>query len=546
MSSRKSILSGIKNYVKEWSLSSHEKELIRKNALLNAYAGGLPKDEGAAKGKATKFDFGEMGIIRDFDTEEIRELATSGPVRECINTIQSDVIQAEWDIVPIDPDNYNKEHLKHIKKWALRPNQNGESLSIIFGKATNDVLELDSGVIEKLWAAKMKSKHMVEIYARDGASFLKQQTVSGILGTIMPNVSYTYEVNGKQFNITEQNKKVAYWQSTGYNTGNSPIPFEKDEILWLCAHPRTNSPYGFSPVNTVQTQLRAIMSGIEEDMHYYEDGAIPQGVLSVSEVMNADEWKRFKEYVDETIEMKKRKFYTINAKDVKFITFPSTPKDRQFLETQKWYVNMVHAIFKVPNTELGYSDDAQSGSIDKSTNIYRDKALMPMLKLLSEQMNASIIPEFFRNEEGIHKGKFAGDDIDVMFTFKVTDLSLLKQRAEIAESYAKYSTRTINEIRALDHLKPVDWGNMAPAILLNPQQFFQSYYFGAPEGFLETFGVKMPKTRPAPQAVPQTVPNERTVKPPLKPGQQLGGQQENVSESPKKKLPSRTTKKNKR
>ena len=37
-----------------------------------------------------------------------------------------------------------------------------------------------------------------------------------------------------------------------------------------------------------------------------------------------------------------------------------------------------------------------------------------------------------------------------MFKYEVVDLNVLRQRAEIAEIYSKYSLRTVNEIRAMD------------------------------------------------------------------------------------------------
>ncbi|MBU2346519.1 MAG: hypothetical protein KJ888_20205, partial [Gammaproteobacteria bacterium] len=129
------------------------------------------------------------------DTNELRQFSQTFWVNACVHTIVDEITSLDWDIVPKDGYDYDwvSDGIADVKEFFTHPNHNGEALStVVIRSFIKDILEIDAGVLVKVFdinsydfnelepksgAPMLKpigQRKMTEIYARDGASFLKE------------------------------------------------------------------------------------------------------------------------------------------------------------------------------------------------------------------------------------------------------------------------------------------------------------------------------------------------------------------------------------
>ena len=114
-----------------------------------------------------------FGYPRFVDIPQMRRLAATPYVAMCVNTIIDEIAAIEWDVVPREsldtPDgeetNNPVEHIQEVLKFLNNPNINKENFNILLRRIIRDILEIDAGVLIKVFNMKGDLK---EIYARDG------------------------------------------------------------------------------------------------------------------------------------------------------------------------------------------------------------------------------------------------------------------------------------------------------------------------------------------------------------------------------------------
>ena len=123
-----------------------------------------------------------FGYPRFVDLPLIRRLAGSPFPEMCISAIIDNVSAIPWDIVPLDetievtPE--KEKEKEQIKNFFINPNTNKDSWDKITRLVVRDILEIDSGVLNKIFN---RMEEMVEIVARDGATFTKNPDLHGFI-----------------------------------------------------------------------------------------------------------------------------------------------------------------------------------------------------------------------------------------------------------------------------------------------------------------------------------------------------------------------------
>ena len=418
-----------------------------------------------------------FGYPRFVDIPNIRRLAATPFVDMCITTIIDNISAIPWDIVPVDetidvtPE--KEKEKEHIKNFFDNPNTNKESWDKIQRMAIRDILEIDAGVLNKIFN---RMEEMVEIVARDGATFTKNPDLHGFITDREDFIWDSYIVGTEGSTTTpEQDKlmesartmepgwitahdvreKAAYFQY-GWITGARPVPFGKREIVWLERNPRTDSVYGRAPIEILADSIQTLIYAIEHNLDYFADNSIPPGVLGL-EGGSSDDITAFKEQWEEQQKTKdgsgkwKKLFHKmpIVGSMPKFERLGFTNAELQLIEGQKWWSKMVWASFGVTSTELGYTEDAKgmANQIVQS-EVFRKRAINPILRILEYHYNTEIISEF---------------DIEGWkFKFLVFDVEEETKKANLAKIQIDAGVRTVNEIRREDGLEEVEWGDDDP------------------------------------------------------------------------------------
>lgn len=279
----------------------------------------------------------------------------------CISTIIDEACSVEYDIVPKEDKEDSptlEAHIKQVKDFYNNPNTNKESFEMIRRKYLRDVLEVDSGVINKIFN---KREQMVEIVARDGSTFTKNPDIHGMFTDREDIILDQNILEGAKdisgiitpgsISPTGARERAAYFQY-GWINGARPIPFGKREIVWFEKNVRTDSIYGRSPVQNLAETIQTLIYAVEHNLEYFNDNSIPAGVLGL-EGSDAETVKAFKEQWEEQQRKKdsagnwKKIFhkFPIVGTTPTFTRFQLTNAELELLEGQKWWSKMVWACY---------------------------------------------------------------------------------------------------------------------------------------------------------------------------------------------------------
>lgn len=384
-----------------------------------------------------------FGIPTYKDVPEIRRMAKTPYIAMIINTIVDEITSIDWDVVAGEDEVIPDEILKKTKDWIYNPNRNEESIRDIMRMWIRDLLELDAGVIVKVYDMKGDMK---EIYARDGATFLKDPDVYGVLPP-------------PRENKTEQDAtKFAYWQY-GWSTNARPIGFYRDEIVYLIRNQRTDSQYGLSPVEACLDIVQMLLYGLDMNLAYYNDNYVPKGVFTMQGATGED-IRRFTEgfqqamkTYDKAGDKWRRNFHkmpVINTEG-KFERIQFSNLELEFIQQHEFFLKIVNANFGITPSELGFTEDVNKATSYVQSATFKRKAIRPLLDLIEYPFNEQII-----NELPWIKGKY---EDKVFFRFDRYDLGEEVEKRKVVWGDYKEGIITKNEARAELELEPMADGD---------------------------------------------------------------------------------------
>ena len=377
-----------------------------------------------------------------------------------------EVSSLDWDIIPKEGYEHEwvEESIHQVKEFLKHPNKNNETFESLIRALLKDILEIDAGAIVKVFdlqsydfnqlepksgAPLLKpigQRKMTEIYIRDGASILK-------------------EIDKFGFNL-------GYWQYS-YQIPAHPMWFNEPEIVYCIEHPRSMSCYGYSRTQAVLDIIKSLHYSTLYNKRFFEETAIPDGALSLLDT-DETEFKQFMNMWNTEFKAQPHKIAFMN-KDMKWQPFSMSNTELEFLETQKWYFNMVISMFGLTPAEMGITTDVNRATSATQSELVKRKGIRPFLKLLENFFNTGILPEFMF--EGIE------------FKFIYDDPAEKKARLENWQLELNMGVKTINEVRNEMGLDPIDGGDKS-----NQQQ--NMFQMPGQQGF----GNKLPNNQEDQQA----------------------------------------------
>ena len=391
------------------------------------------------------------GQPRKVNIDEIRELAKTPFIHLCVTTIIEDFATTPWNIVPKDKDKFNQSHIDNILEFLKTPNKNKETLMDIMRQWARDILEVDAGVIvkvfsddsyedsqafetvehqykkdgefrsdkkiEKQWHPLKQKRQMVEIYCRDGSTFLKDGDYTGFVHR--------------------------YYQYSFKLPRRSPQLFDRDEIVYSMKNPRSYSFYGWSPIQSLEDLIRTLKEQIIMQLAYAREKGVPDTIISILDISPL-ELKRLREYWKMEMKGKAHKVAVI-GREAKVTPVAVTPKDLEFLSSQQWFMKLVMACFNLNIPLLSLMGEAPRAGTWALQRRERHKAILPLVQLFENEMNTEILSEFQFD--------------DVEFKFQTYDIDEDKMKRDMQIADINIGITTINEVRQKERgLNPVPWG----------------------------------------------------------------------------------------
>lgn len=426
----------------------------------------------------------EIGIPRQVNTNFLLAMSQTNWVEMCIRTIIETVASMEWSIVPREgfEETYDQSRADEIRKFFEKPNKDEDFVTFL-KPLLRDILATDNGVIVKTFskgskdesksfnieakkyyvkgknkgevkkrfikvfeAKPIKSKEtlLTEIYSRDGNSFLMQTDIYGRLLEETPT----------------------YFQYSHFRPRAFPLAFFKREIVYFKMNPRTQSLYGWSPIESAISMIESLNAANRFNSKTFKEFAIPAM------------WWNFADLEDKELENIKNMFVDdIKGKPMKniFTNFKTgtvehdkiglTHNDMQWLEGSKFYMKLVLALFHVNQGEVGMTDELNKHSSGAQSKIFINKAIKPIVKYVANKFSTEIMTEFYLDKK----------ERETEFKFFIEDTEEEQRQLENAEIEIKLGTMTINEYRADKGKDPVSWGDekfqqASPLGLQNPDQ----------------------------------------------------------------------------
>ena len=416
------------------------RDLSMKGAIDTMYPWWWDEREFPRRAVMTEWFYNPLkGQPRYVDVYRMRQLAVSEWVWMCTSTIIEEVCQVPWEVIPKraqwqedTPDQVLRE-IDYVTYFLNNPNDNkNETINTIMRAYLRECLELDAGCLVKGFSARSYDTHpagglelrrqgqreLVELFARDGGSFLKETDVNGI--------------------------EYRYWQYSYLHPAVAPIEFDTNEVVYSVRYPRAYSVYGWAELQSMETILNLLINSAFTNATMFQEYAVPSGVVSV--MGSAEDEQRMRGYFQSEIQGRFHKVAIVN-RDVKFTPFTYTARDLEFLKGQEWFSKLVWAIYKLTPTELGFQDEIRETgkAMAAQSRIQKRKAVMPLLALIEQVLNNQVINEFTPR---------------LKFQFKFTDKEEEWAESELEMMMIKEGLMTINEWRKKRKKgPPVPWGD---------------------------------------------------------------------------------------
>lgn len=423
-----------------------------------------------------------FGWPRNQNIPAIRRLAQTPQAAMGIKAIIDVIDTVPWDIVPkegFEEDNETViDHIKEVKTFFQNPNETKETFGDFQRKILRDMIEINSGVINKEFNA---FEQFVGMVAADGSTMLmnpnrfnkfterdeliltknvfvkEQEGSTTINGHELSGINFvpdTPENTVPGLTIFQASNKAAYFQFPWTaGTGGKPVPFGIREIVWIQDNPTTSSIYGISIFENLLEILQTLVYLVEFYQDYFEDNNVPKGLINLEGATDdgvddfADRWNESQLTVNRTGQIKKaiHRVPIANFDSVKFERIQFTAEEIDFIATTKLFSQIVWGMIGLNPSEVGFTENT-----NRATELAQDKKFMrrgirPRLKKLEEKYNHEILSEFNFD--------------DVEFKFIIQNLDDDTTQAKLWKIQLDGGWKTVNEIRKEAGMPPMDGGD---------------------------------------------------------------------------------------
>jgi len=424
------------------------------------------------------FYFPVFGQPRNVDIAKLRSFATIPIVNTCVTKITNGFARLEWEIVPIDKDDYSEGEIETVTDFLMKPNDNGESESDIRRKWVRDSLVTDAAVLVKVFDKKsftakksfeiemnnysgLKKSGMIEYGKNDdrgiskSLSKVKKDRTNMVMKAFKPlkpfgsrKMTQLYCHDGSTFNVDADYTGFVhrYIQYSTRIPKKDPVFFDKEEIVYTKIYPRSYSFYGYSAIQSLEKILLTIKDQIYYFLDFFKEKGIPDGLITFED-MNEAELKRLATEWKKGTMGKSHKFGLL-GRAAKFVPLMITSKDMEVLSSMESFQRLVMAHFHVNIPILSLKGTAPKAGTEALLKSDVMDGIEPYMKEWERIMNTDVIPELLQDEKP-----------KIKFQFKIRDLDdeQIKRTLDIADANA--GIKTINEIRTENGMDTVPWGD---------------------------------------------------------------------------------------
>lgn len=212
----------------------------------------------------------------------------------------------------------------------------------------------------------LNKKNIIELYVLDPSR------VTVIAGKSELVVGYKY--------LTRENKEEY---------------FAADDLVPIVQPNPYNQLRGVSTIAMAKHEIEADYNSIVWNKNFFENGAIPSGVLTVKDTLEDDSFARLKSEWKRNYEGKANAYKTaILEGGVEYKVINPSQKDMDFIEQRRFSRDQILSVFKVPKSLVAITDDVNRANAETQEYVFAKRVLKPRLNLIREKLNRFLLAQY--------------------------------------------------------------------------------------------------------------------------------------------------------
>lgn len=201
--------------------------------------------------------------------------------------------------------------------------------------------------------------------------------------------------------------------------------------------------YGKSLIAAHRDMLSIGVSSQKASKDFYEKGAKMDGYLSTDSVLKEDTYKRVKDSFNSRNEER----VPLLDGGLKFYQLKLNPQDAQYIESRKFTELDIARIFRVPPHMIGIMDRATWSNVEAMGIEFSKYTMLPLCTNWEQEINKKLLTEREKEDHYCRynlEGLMRGD---------------MKTRYESYKVAIQNGFKSINEVRALEDMNPIEGGD---------------------------------------------------------------------------------------
>ena len=350
--------------------------------------------------------------------EILRRFAITHEVsRICINARKRQIAQLDWNITPIGagkvaPDGFDKQ-IDLVKRWFKHPAGPKTRFRQLSDMIIEDLLVLDT----------------IAIY--------KERDAKGRVVWLKPIDAASIKIVVDEYGDLPEPPNIAYRQ---YVRGQLQAEFTYDDLIFDCMNPRTTTPYGLAPIESLILVVSSALRASLFNLDYLTYQNIPEGLLEMPEGWSRTMIEEFQDAWDAMVAGQGE----VNSKlrvvptGTKY-SATKKPDEMGFAAFNDWLMQITCAMFEIQPHEIGFTDKTNRATAKEQDDVTQRRGIKPLAQMLKELFDDIIQVDLgFENLEFTYVGLEDEDDLldaqAMQIRIQTGELSI--DEARIADGFA--------------------------------------------------------------------------------------------------------------
>ena len=237
-----------------------------------------------------------------------------------------------------------------------------------------------------------------------------------------------------------------YTYSPGGNNSNAFIIPRENMVPFKYFHPL--NPYrGRGTVQSAALPFDIMTFAQEYNRNFFFNSAIPSMLFTTEQKLSEATIKRFMNQWQASYGGRgKSNKIAFLGNGLKMDQISTAPKELDFIEQQKLMRDDVLAVFKVPKTILGLTDDVNKANADATTLAFMERVVTPRMIKFVGTLTEILLPMFT-------------DNANLFLDFTDPSPQDTEMKLKRYESGRKLGWLSANEVRAEENMEPVEGGD---------------------------------------------------------------------------------------